>query len=95
MHTPDNSKTIPADDHIKPARTGIPYIQTGAWTKEEYAKEALSKLSSSYPGIYMIKEGRYNKVRIPASASYTDNSRILKDLKEKFNIKPVLVNKSK
>lgn len=91
MHPADKSKAVPTDNVIKPRH----FIQTGAWTKAEYADESLNKILPSYPSAYMVKEDSYNKVRIPASASDKENSRILRDLKEKFNINPVLVNNSK
>jgi len=90
-----HDKAEPADNDIKPAAVNKHFIQTGAWTRTEYADESLNKILPSYPSAYMVKEGSYNKVRIPASASDKENSRILRDLKEKFNINPVLVNNSK
>lgn len=66
-------------------------IQIGAWKNINYALKALDKLKPHYPDIYMIKEGRFNKVRIPGTMSKKDGELLLKELNDKFNIKPVLV----
>ncbi|MEW6602453.1 MAG: secretin N-terminal domain-containing protein [Nitrospirota bacterium] len=71
------------------------FIQIGAWINLKYAQEALGRLKASYPDIYLIKEGSFNKVRIPGTADKKKDAFMLKELQEKYNLKPILVyNKS-
>ncbi|MBI5665175.1 MAG: hypothetical protein HZC49_08855 [Nitrospirae bacterium] len=72
--------------------TSTCYIQVGAWTNPKYALEELEKLKPQYPAIYLTKEGNFNKVRIPGTSNKVKDTLILIDLKERYNLKPFLVN---
>jgi general secretion pathway protein D len=68
------------------------FIQVGAWINVNFALDTLEKLKTHYPDIYMAEEGRFNKVRIPGTMDKKKDSLMLKELKERFNLNPVLVN---
>jgi general secretion pathway protein D len=71
------------------------FIQVGAWKNVKYAQEALEKLRTRYPDTYLVEEDNFNKVRIPGTMTKKDNILILEELREKFDLKPVLVRTSK
>ncbi len=68
-------------------------IQVGAWRNIEFAEEALEKLRSSYPEIYIVKEDNFHKVRIPGIMTKKQVSIISADIKENFNLSVILVQK--
>jgi type II secretory pathway component GspD/PulD (secretin) len=90
--------------HVKPAEEektdstedSAYYIQAGSWTHIEYARETIGKLKPDYPDVYMLKQGSYNKVRIPIEEDDKNDALILmKDIEEKFDLTPILVKRSK
>jgi type II secretory pathway component GspD/PulD (secretin) len=70
------------------------FIQVGSWINIKYAIETMEKLRTRYPDIYLTEDGKFNKVRIPGSMSSREDALILKELKEDFKLKPILVNKT-
>ncbi len=70
------------------------YIQVGAWKNIKYATDTLSTLRTQYPDVYLAKEGTFHKIRIPGTMSRKKDVSILNDLKNNFNLKPILVNQS-
>ncbi|NOZ69017.1 MAG: hypothetical protein GXP46_07185, partial [Deferribacteres bacterium] len=71
------------------------FIQVGAWRNFEAAKKMLEKLTARYPATYILQDNNFNKVRIPGIKSKKEGELILKDLKEKFSLQPILVLKTK
>ncbi|UCD35699.1 MAG: SPOR domain-containing protein [Nitrospiraceae bacterium] len=67
------------------------YIQVGAWVHEEYAMEALNQLRSQYPEVYLVKGRKFHKVRIPGTSDKVQDALILRELREKYGMKPDLV----
>lgn len=68
------------------------FIQVGAWINVKFAEETLNKLKTHYPDIYLTDEGNFSKVRIPGTMNKKKDTLMLKELKERYNLKPVLVN---
>ncbi len=93
---PAEKKTVPVFEHTETRKdmsgNSRYFIQVGAWINAKFALETLEKLKALYPGIYMTEEGKFNKVRIPGTTSKTKDTLMLKELKEKYNLNPILVN---
>lgn len=98
-----DKETTPAEKHIEPSSEKVEtnndmpvsdnyFVQIGAWKNIKYALAALEKLKPHYPDIYMTKEGLFNKVRIPGTMDKKNDALLLKELREKFKMRPVLVN---
>ena len=68
------------------------FIQVGAWINVKYAHETFNKLKPRYPEIYLIEEGSFSKVRIPGTMDKKKDILMLKELKERYNLKPFLVH---
>ena len=69
------------------------YIQVGAWRNPEYAREMLSKLKKYYPDARIIKEDNFSKVRITGIKSRAAGNTIVKNIKTKFGVTPLLISK--
>jgi general secretion pathway protein D len=89
----ENEEIAPEMQSRKASGSRLYYIQIGAWKNIRYAVETLDKLKAQYPDIYMTEHGTFNIVRIPGTMSKKKDMLILKELKEKYNLKPILVNK--
>jgi len=84
-------------DNPEAARTdfGEYYVQVGSWKNLQYAKEIKEKLSSLYPGIFIYEDDTFHKVRIPKIMTKKQGDIISDDLRENFNLNPILVRKIK
>ncbi len=89
--TPDLKKLTAGTN---PARNGQYFIQVGAWKHIESSRKLLEKLRSYYPGIYIMEDDDFHKVRIPVT-SREQGKLVLQELKEKFGLDPILVLKTK
>ena len=69
------------------------YIQVGAWRNSGYAESMLAKLKQYYPDIYVVKENNLNKIRIPGIRNRQEGSKIINDIRKKFNMNSLLVLK--
>ncbi|RJR16496.1 MAG: hypothetical protein C4581_09735 [Nitrospiraceae bacterium] len=84
------STAVPAENNINISGSSY-YIQIGAWINVKFAQEALNRLRGRYPDIYLTLEGNFSKVRIPGTMDRKKDALMLKELKEQYNLKPVLV----
>jgi general secretion pathway protein D len=71
------------------------YVQVGSWRNVEYAEEVKEKLSALYPGTFIYEDDTFHKVRIPQVMTEKQGNVISKDLRENFNLNPILVRKIK
>ena len=53
----------------------------------------LAKLKQYYPDIYVVKENNLNKIRIPGIRNRQEGSKIINDIRKKFNMNSLLVLK--
>jgi hypothetical protein len=51
--------------------------------------------NSGRPDTYIIEDGSFNKVRIPRIMTKKHGSEIIKEIKEEYNLDPLLVLNSK
>lgn len=66
------------------------YIQVGAFKYAKNAQKLLKRLKAYYPDVYIITTDNFNKVRIPGIKTKEQGKLILREIKEKFNIKAIL-----
>lgn len=66
-------------------------IQVGSWKNPDYARETLDHLIELFPDTYMVIEKGFHVIRIPGLATKTDGDRIIKELEDKYNLRPLLV----
>lgn len=71
------------------------YIQVGAWKYPDNAEKMLLKLKRNYPEAYITIENNLHKVRIPEIMNKKQGANISRDIEKKFNIKPMVVLKTK
>jgi cell division septation protein DedD len=94
---PVNEKLSPADsNNIQPAETEFMegsdfFIQVGSWKQFEIALETMEKLKDHYPGTYVVDHNNFSKVRIPGIRNREEGNLLLKELKEKYDLNPLLV----
>ncbi|HDY88603.1 MAG TPA: hypothetical protein ENH82_10915 [bacterium] len=94
---PVNEKLSPADsNNIQPAETEFMegsdfFIQVGSWKQFEIAQETMERLKNHYPGTYMVEQNNFSKVRIPGIRNREEGNLLLKELKEKYDLNPLLV----
>lgn len=82
-------------DDIKPVRGDEFFIQVGAWRNLEYAKEAVAKLSPHYKDVHIVMDKGFHKVRIAGIESKKKGMNLIKELKEKFGLNPILAKKTR
>ena len=70
------------------------FIQVGSWKQLEVAQDTMEKLKTHYPDTYIIEQNNYSKVRIPGIRNKEQGQLLLKELKEKYNLNPLLVLES-
>jgi type II secretory pathway component GspD/PulD (secretin) len=71
------------------------YVQVGSWRNVTYAEEVKEELSALYPGTFIYEDSTFHKVRIPQVMTEKQGNVISKDLRENFNLNPILVRKIK
>jgi general secretion pathway protein D len=82
-----------ADSDI--SEIGEYYVQVGSWKHRNYAEKFWEKLIIHYPDAYIFEDGSFHKVRIPRIMTQKHGSEIIKKIKDKFNLDPLLVLNSK
>ena len=65
-------------------------VQVGAWSHPDYAESMLKRLHKYYPDAYILPERGLDKIFVPGIASREQGNRVIKDIEEKFKLKPVL-----
>jgi type II secretory pathway component GspD/PulD (secretin)/cell division protein FtsN len=71
------------------------YVQVGSWRNIEYAEEVKERLSTLYPETFIYEDETFHKVRIPQVMTKKQGDTIANDLRENFNLNPILVRKIK
>jgi len=66
------------------------YVQVGTWRKNQFAQDVIMKLKKYYPRAYMISSNDLTKVLIPGIETTLQGKKIIKDIENKFNLKPIL-----
>lgn len=69
------------------------FIQVGAWKHAKYAQEIFKKLKNYYPEVIIVKENDFHKVRIPGIMTKKQGTFILEEIKEEFDLEPILLLK--
>jgi general secretion pathway protein D len=90
------SPETPGDYDIQPVQTEPDegrdfFIQVGSWKKFEIAQETMERLKSHYPGTYIVEHNNFSKVRIPGIRNREEGNILLEELKEKYDLNPLLV----
>ncbi len=70
------------------------FIQVGAWKHLDAAQDTMELLKSHYPETYIIEQNNFSKVRIPGIQNRAQGQLLLKEIKEKYNLNPLLVLES-
>jgi cell division protein FtsN len=71
------------------------FIQVGSWRNPNYARQNLEQLKKYYPDSYITAGKNFNVVRIPGVKTREEGVTIAKDIEKKFNIKPIIVLKTR
>ena len=67
----------------------LPNIQVGAWKNPDNAREMLQKIKKYYPDAYLVAGKKFTKVKIPVESD-SQGKEILKEIEDRFHIKPIL-----
>jgi hypothetical protein len=86
-----NVKTRQPQTDIQAVDNKSYFIQVGAWKNSNYASRMMVKVKKYYPDAYMIAESGFIKIKVPGIKNKTQGNRILKDIKDKFGVTPLLV----
>jgi hypothetical protein len=78
---------------IQTVGNGSYFLQVGAWKNSNYASRMLVNVKKYYPDAYMVAENGFIKIKVPGIKNKTQGNRILKDIKDKFGVTPLLVLK--
>jgi general secretion pathway protein D len=88
----DQKKTLDADKTIAVANAPGKYlIQVGAWQDIRNAQRIFEKLKINYPKAYVIEEGSFTKIRISGIMTRQQGIVIIKELKSRFSLEPILI----
>jgi Flp pilus assembly secretin CpaC len=87
--TPDAGNTQPAGIEFMEGNDF--FIQVGSWKKFEIARETMERLKNHYPGTYIVEQNNFSKVRIPGIRNREEGNILLEELKEKYDLNPLLV----
>lgn len=66
------------------------YIQVGSWKNPDYARETLDQLIQYYPDAYIVVEKEFHVIRIPGIMTKTEGDLIIKEIEDKYNLRPLL-----
>jgi cell division septation protein DedD len=69
------------------------FVQIGTWRNREYAETALADLKRSYPEAVLVRVNNFHKVGIPVTMSRERANALVNEIKEKFKLDPLLVEK--
>ncbi len=69
------------------------YIQVGSWKDPHNAQKMLLKLKKDYPEAFIVMQNNFSKVRIPDVKNKKQGETISQHLKEKLNLRALLVSK--
>jgi hypothetical protein len=71
------------------------FIQVGSWRNPNYVRKNLEQLKKYYPDSYITVGKDFKVIRIPGVKTREEGMTIAKDIETKFNIKPIIVLKTK
>jgi len=69
------------------------FIQVAAWRTSAYSKKILAELNKYYPDAYIVKQNNFYKIRISGIITISNGKQMIKDIEDKFNVKPMLMVK--
>jgi outer membrane lipoprotein len=69
------------------------YVQVGTWKNSKYAEDMLVKIKQNYAEAYIVEHNNFIKIRIPGVLTKIQGTIISKDIEDKFNLKPLVVQK--
>ncbi len=69
------------------------YVQVGAWKNHNYAQHLLVKIKKYYPKAYIVVHNDIYKIRIPDVLTKKQGAILSTDIENKFNIKPIFIQK--
>lgn len=80
---------------VKEGETGNDenYVQAGAWENNNYAQKLLVKIKKYYPEAYIVVQNNFSKIRIPGVLTKKQGAIVSRDIENKFNLKPMVVQK--
>lgn len=67
-------------------------VQVGAYKNITYAYETIKKLQKKHIHAYIKKENNFNKVRVPGIKTKKEGEAMIKELRETFGFRSVLLN---
>jgi hypothetical protein len=70
------------------------YIQVASFKDSDIAQGMLSELKKEYPAAYLFTQNDFYKLRIPDIKTYEQGNRVIKDIKMKFEITSILVERA-
>jgi hypothetical protein len=71
------------------------YVQVGTWKNPDYALETRDRLIEYYPAAYIIVEKDFHVIRIPGIMTKTEGDKIIKEIENTYNLRPLLSLKRK
>ncbi len=82
----------PPISQIVPPTAEAPFlVQVGAWKNPEYSNEMLPRLKEYYPGAYIVVVNNFHIIRIPGVMHREQGGIMLRDIKDKFNLKGLVI----
>ncbi|RJQ53724.1 MAG: hypothetical protein C4526_06300 [Nitrospiraceae bacterium] len=88
VHTENTAEVLAAPST---ETAGKYLVQVGAWQNAGNAQKVFEELRVDYPETYVVEEGRFAKVRIPGIMTKQQGSSVIRELRRKFNLKPILI----
>lgn len=73
-----------------PNTPGKYYIQVGAWRDDRNAQKIFEQLKTDYSAAYTVEEDNFTKIRIPGIMTRQQGLLVIKELKNRFKLEPVL-----
>ncbi len=80
----------PAEQSQPPVDTAY-YIELGKWNDPAESQYLFNRIKEDYPEAYLSRNDGVSSIRIPGIESWGQGIRIFNEVKEKFNLSPVLV----
>ncbi len=71
------------------------YVQVGASKNHNDSQKLLVKIKKYYPKAYIVVHNNFSKIRIPGVLTKKQGTIVVKDIENKFNLKPMLVLKKR
>ncbi len=88
----------PPEELTEPAQAVVEkefYIQVGTWRNPAYAESTLTRLKPYYPDVYIVEKNNFHVIRIPDIGNKQEGSRIIDNIRKRFNLNSLLVLRKK